>query len=427
MQPIRILCTGDLHLGRRPTSLPTIEDRYAVRYVWGRFVDYAIAQRVDAIALTGDLIDRENRFFEAFGPLQEGLQRLLGASIQVFAVAGNHDYDLLSSVGAFEQKGAHLLGRGGDWESAPLLKDGTTAAEIIGWSFPTQHVLESPMDSFEPPSTGLPVVGLLHAEIDQPDSRYAPVASQELGPAGVSAWLLGHIHRPHELESVRIPAVYPGSLQPLDPGEPGIHGASLVEIPTAGPATFSHVPLATLRYETIDVNLEEVSDQEGFRREVTTTLASHLEATKEVASSVEHAACRLRFTGRTAIHRDIDFFAEPLIDDLIVPFEGTEASVEGYVLDTRPVHDLEELAASGDPPGVLAQIILDLESEKLSPSHEKLLSNLSTDLGDITRSNKYGPLRHASDISSQPSTAHARQLLIRQGMLLLDAMMAQKG
>ena len=37
-----------------------------------RIVDVAIQQRADIVAISGDLIDRENRFFEAFGPVERG-------------------------------------------------------------------------------------------------------------------------------------------------------------------------------------------------------------------------------------------------------------------------------------------------------------------------------------------------------------------
>jgi len=426
MPPLRILCTGDLHLGRHPSRVPAAADELSVRTVWQRFVDHAIRQRVDAVALTGDLIDRENRFFEAFGPLQEGLQRLRGAAIEVFAVTGNHDYDLLSSVSAFEHEGAHLLGAGGTWTSAPLMKEGVPVAHITGWSFPTQHVHESPLDTYKRPASDLPVVGLLHGDLDQPASSYAPVRSADLASTGAAAWLLGHIHRPQVVELSGTPALYPGSLQPLDPGEPGVHGAWLVEVPATGPATFTQVPLATLRYETLEVNLTEVSDQETFIRSVTAALESHLEVAAEAMPSMTHAACRLRFTGRTSMHRHVDAFAERLIDEFTVPLEGAEATVEGYLLDTKPVYDLEALATRTDPPGVLAHVILDLMQGPSTQSHEQLVSALATDLDDFARSNKYQPLRRAADTIDRPDAAQAQQLLIRQGMLLLDELMAQK-
>mgnify|MGYP002763171153 FL=1 len=52
-------------------------------------------QHVDAVALTGDVVDNENATYESLGPLQKGLSRLGEAGIDTIAVAGNHDYDAL--------------------------------------------------------------------------------------------------------------------------------------------------------------------------------------------------------------------------------------------------------------------------------------------------------------------------------------------
>src|SRR5690625_108199 len=78
---MKILCTGDLHLGRRSSRLPEhIDGRaHSSASAWGRVVDLAIAERVDLVLLSGDLIDDANRFYEALGPLEVGLRRLATA------------------------------------------------------------------------------------------------------------------------------------------------------------------------------------------------------------------------------------------------------------------------------------------------------------------------------------------------------------
>ncbi|MEF8866370.1 MAG: metallophosphoesterase, partial [Salinibacter sp.] len=93
--PCRILCTGDLHLGRYPSGVHSRDREWAVDRVWENTVSYAIQQAVDGVVLTGDVVDAQNKRYEALGPLQRGLRRLGDAGIPVVAVAGNHDFDAL--------------------------------------------------------------------------------------------------------------------------------------------------------------------------------------------------------------------------------------------------------------------------------------------------------------------------------------------
>ena len=148
---MRVLCAGDLHIGRRPSRLPTHVDARPLSCAdaWTRIVDHALDARADLVALGGDLVDRANRYFEALGPLERGVRRLADAGIVTVAVAGNHDHDVLPQLaralaptlpaGAFR-----LLGAGGTWERTTIERDGARL-HVDGWSFPAEHVDDDPM------------------------------------------------------------------------------------------------------------------------------------------------------------------------------------------------------------------------------------------------------------------------------------------
>ena len=126
--------------------------------------------------------------------------RLLDAGIQVFAVAGNHDFEALRRLADLVE-GFTLLGANGRWESRALKKNKVAVAEIIGWSFSERHVRQSPVaqllqEPLEAASTPVPRVGLLHAELTASGGKYAPIRQVELDDTGYDAWLLGHIHKP---------------------------------------------------------------------------------------------------------------------------------------------------------------------------------------------------------------------------------------
>ena len=232
--PIRILATADVHIGRRPTRLANSDDahRFSAAHMWEAIVDRAIEEKVDLVALAGDVVDHDNRFFEAIGPLERGLASLASHGIPTFAVAGNHDFDVFPRVAEVVGSDCFcLLGQGGQWEETRFTTKAGQQLCFHGWSFPSAHVPTSPLADYRLASTDVPTLGILHAEVDVPASPYAPVTRAELNSTGVTLWLLGHVHKPDYDKAVGGPPVlYPGSPQALDPGEGGPHGPWLIEI-----------------------------------------------------------------------------------------------------------------------------------------------------------------------------------------------------
>ena len=423
MASLRLLCTGDVHLGRRPTRVPA-EEALTVERVWQACVQTAIRETVDAVVLTGDLIDRENRYFEAIGPLLQGLQQLAAAGISVYAVAGNHDFDTLPSVQAFDREGVHLLGVQGEWTQQPLKKDGETVAILTGWSFPQQHVDQSPLQRFERPPTGAPVIGVMHADAGTAQSRYAPVSHQALQQSGVDLWLLGHIHRPQMLDLPSTQVLYPGSPQPLDPGEQGAHGPWIIDVPARGTPTLTQRPLATLRYAEVVVSLDGCTTPDEIRRQTTLAVEDALAAHVAAQEPLRHLRCRLRFAGRTPLHRAVGAYVADVTSGLSLMHGSATATVEQVAVATRPVHDLQALAQGNDPPAVLAQLLLALEEGRAADGRAALEARLSQALGRLQRSARYQPLRQDADIAWAEEADPPRDLLQRQGLLLLDELLA---
>jgi DNA repair exonuclease SbcCD nuclease subunit len=395
----------------------------SVSSAWKGIVDYAITQATDAVVLTGDVVDRDNRFFESYGPLKQGLSRLADCGIDIVAVAGNHDYEVFPHlVDALDAERFHLLGRGGTWDVVSLDRNASDAVRFVGWSFPTSHVRSSPIDSLELDRSDVPTIGLLHADLDEENSDYAPVRRSDLGDQPVDAWLLGHIHKP-TLHATDNPLVlYPGSPQPLDPGEEGEHGPWLVEVRSSKDITARQVPLATVRYETIDVDVGGVEEKSEFRNAVVEAVE---QAGKSYAGedALQYLVCRLHCTGRTPIHRRLDAYWEETDDQEIPVGNRITAVIDGFHLDTRPDYDLGELSKRSDPPGKLAQVLLDLQNGQ---GHDDLLRQTRRELKQVNQAKKYGPLRRSSLVATPDSADEARELLMRQGLQLLDEMLAQK-
>ncbi len=422
----RLLCTGDVHLGRRPTRLPDGVDPRPLgpAEAFRRFVDLALQRRVHAAVLTGDVVDAGNRFYEAYAVLQSGVKRLLDADVPVFAVAGNHDHDVLARL-ADEVNGFRLLGRDGQWEEAAVVGAEGEQVRLLGWSFPARHVHGSPLTGGFPEiaDDGL-TVGLLHCDCDAGSSTYAPVSLAELRARPVAAWLLGHIHRPSVLSESLPLVLYPGSPQGLDPGEPGPHGAWLVEFRRGTAPRAELVPLAPLRYEPLDVPLEGVHDTEGFDRAVLDAVHGLHERIRGEMSFLRWVACRLRFTGRTALHRHLPALSRQLLAELRVPKDPVDYFAEKVEWDaTRPDHSLDDLARSTDPVGLLARRLLALERREPAEWYERLIRHGRTTMEEQRRSVAYLAL----DDSAQPADEEqVRQTLLRAGFAMLDEFIAQK-
>ena len=114
-------------------------------------------------------------------------------------------------------------------------------------------------------------LGLLHCDRDAVNSPYAPVGNRELQQAGIDGWLLGHIHKPDAL-SVESPNGYLGSLAGLDCSEAGPHGPWLISISGGRIDSVEQLPLAPLRWEFLDVDLEGIGEPEEAKGRILTAL-----------------------------------------------------------------------------------------------------------------------------------------------------------
>ena len=421
---IRILCTGDVHLGRRPSRVPESIDAHALgpAAAWNRFVRSAIELKVHAAVLTGDVADESNRFYEAFSVLQSGVRKLVDAGIAVYAVSGNHDWEVLPRL-ADQIPEFHLLGRGGRWEEAILPSEDAPAVRFLGWSFPARHVSTNPLVSLAAPKPGVVTVGLLHCDCGAAGSSYGPVALEDLKGGSADAWILGHIHKP-EVLSENLPLVlYPGSPQGLDPGERGARGAWLVTIDPGQPPKAEPLPLAGLRWEQIDVPLEGIGDEDSLAGTTIEAMrARHNDIRGEIGDA-KYVGCRLRLTGRTAIHRSLPNLIPRIQDDLKPTFDEVEYFIEKIEDLSRPDLDLDDIAGSNDPAGLLARRLLLLERQDPPEPHLELIRAAGRAIQKKRSGSVFALL---PDSTRQPGDEEIRGMLMKVGLDMLDNLLAQK-
>lgn len=107
---MRLLHTGDLHIGKMLHEFSLLEDQ---REILGQISRIAEEEKADGVILAGDLYDRTIPAKEAVLVFDEFLTGLIDAGRLVFAVNGNHDSgERLSFASALlEKRGLYIAGR----------------------------------------------------------------------------------------------------------------------------------------------------------------------------------------------------------------------------------------------------------------------------------------------------------------------------
>lgn len=345
-----ILFTSDLHLGRTPARVPDAW-RAAVRTtrVWEQLVETALREKVDAVVLGGDVVDAANKYWEALGPLEHGARKLGGAGIRLIAVAGNHDADVLPRLARrLPPDTFTLLGEGGRWETLTLSENGHPALRLLGWSFPREHVDTDPTGTCPAPAgDGVPTLGLVHGDLNAGASRYAPLSLARLQSLPVSGWLLGHLHAP-ALHPGSPWVLMPGSPQPLDPSETGVHSLWRIRLARGVPSRPEPVHPATLHYlETqIELDADTPATEDAIRAAVHEDLN---------ALAATHVVMRLRVGGETRDPSAVETALRHIRE--WEPRPGVV--IDRLVQDARPPLDLRACRKQGGALGQLATLCAD--------------------------------------------------------------------
>jgi len=354
----KLLAIGDMHLGRALAALP--EDlrsrarELGPEQAWKDAVRLAIEEQVDAVLLAGDLVDNSRDFFVAYGHLKKGAEALAAEGIEILAVAGNHDTEILPRLAASIDR-LQLVGEGGKWQAVEL-----DELVVLGWSFPQPQVHSSPLASLPRWHYKKPAIGLLHCDLDQAGSDYAPVERSELEAAPVDAWLLGHIHKPDKLDSDR-PMGYLGSITALRASETGARGPWLIHVKDGG-IDARHIPLAPLRFDLLEIDCSHLESTALLNELILQAADRHLKNLVQLETRPKAVGLRIALTGQSDFAAALADAAGSLADDnRSWPAHGLHCFVHGIESRVLPRLDLEQLAQHPGPGGLLAQRLLALD------------------------------------------------------------------
>lgn len=411
----KFLVTGDIHLGRRtvhPSS--EIDDSdLSVSRSWQRLIETAIDHQVEALLITGDLIDKENAWFEALHSLKAGLQQLDQNNIKVYAVAGNHDALVLPQLDDVlnEVSGFSLLGKGRSWEQVTHQCIDGRSIEIAGWSFDKEHVHANPVSSGVPEPESSLSITLLHTDLNgPPDSGYAPVSETDLANSGRPVWLLGHIHKPNRVQHQNPLILYPGSPHALHANETGVHGPWMMQIEVNGRVHAEQIPLSPVRYEQVEISLDQLTEEwkSEFQSRIITRLNDDLD--RSVRWYVIDVIC----TGDPSYFDTIQHYFNEESEREI------ERSPSIYIRKVvnrtgLPPANLEKLAERGNLEGILAKLLIQLDQPDKRESLQELLQKAEQTRQKVLRHDVFKPVyaEDPGDEASEDVTGEEAEALLK--------------
>lgn len=427
---VRILCTGDIHIGRRASKAPWDDSGtgFSCSEVWQDIVTTAINHQVDLVAISGDIIDRDNKFLESVGAFERGLTQLSRSGIPTVAVGGNHDWESLPRLAeSLAGTGFQLIGEGGAWERVSIAVKGVPKLWIQGWSFPTSRVETSPLagHAFDPPGDGLPLIGMLHADLDQLMSPYGPVSFAELQRVPVSFWLLGHVHAPLLRQGGDAPVLYPGSPLAMDFGELGVHGIWIVDLAPGATPSFTQVALSPIRYLMIDVDVSDVGSQLDLQAQMLHAIRQRIraEAQGEDGKTLRFVSCRIRLAGSTEHYGSLESWCQISTSDLANQIDQIAYEIDSIRNFARPALDLRSLAQFPHPPGILARLLLAIEEGGVV---DEAMTDLLTHATQATRRTHGAAPYGMVEQDTQPDRAAVTEMVHQEAYRLLESLVRQK-
>ena len=339
--------TGDLHLdspfvGLTAEAPPNVAAllRESTILAWRNIVDLALAEQVDFLVVAGDAFERANRTLRGQLVFRDGLARLAEAGIASFVVTGNHDpldgWEPSVAWPALAHRfPAHEV------TAQPVVRDGTEIARVYGVSYHQRDITSNLAKRFQREADAPYAIGLLHANVGglEGAANYAPCTVSDLKASGMDYWALGHIHKHAVLSKKQPTAVYCGNPQGRDPEETDPRGCYLVRVDDGGHAHPEFRPVDVVRWQLIDVPIEELETEEALVDAVTA-------AVDGARSAAERSIVgRVTLTGRGPMHTSL---ARPgLRADVATAAQerlGTAepfAWIEGLRDRTRPAVDVE--------------------------------------------------------------------------------------
>jgi DNA repair exonuclease SbcCD nuclease subunit len=353
---VKIVHAADLHLDSplcglaRYEGAPVDAMRGATRRALENLVDLCLGEGVALLLLAGDLFDGDWKDYATGLFFAAQMSRLRQGDIDVIIVRGNHD--AVSHITKHLELPSNVRELATTRPESVELERWNVA--VHGQSYGKRAVTADLASKYPEPIAGAFNIGLLHTALTgRPGHEpYAPCSPETLRAKGYDYWALGHVHAREQIGD-DAPIVFPGNLQARHARETGPKGATLIDVSDGRIAGMQHRVLDAVRWARCEVDVSEAGS--GF--DVIDSVRAALEAESKRAEGRPLAA-RVVVVGATPAHATL--FDDPDQWHNQIRAAATDAGevwVEKIQVATRPVVDLDELAARDDAVGQVVRAL----------------------------------------------------------------------
>lgn len=294
---MRFIHTSDWHIGRTIRGQERWDEVHSLLEEIASFVE---TQKVELVALSGDVFDVLTPPAEAERVVYDFFCRMNLLKVPVVVIAGNHDspqrFD--SRAGLFSIAGVYVAGRASkDAVFRPIVRSG---AEVIvgalpflseksvikgidymeksetelkgGYTDKIEAMIRALSQNFKPESINILMTHLYfegsipsHTE-RQIDLTNAYAVPAQAIPPHLNYFAVGHIHKQQKIKRTAVPSYYSGSIMKLDFGEEKDQkGFLLVDAKPGVPSNVEFVELSSVRnlmtFESPFDELEKRADE----------------------------------------------------------------------------------------------------------------------------------------------------------------------
>lgn len=360
---MKFIHCSDLHIDsplrglERYEGAPVDAMRAAPRGAMKNIVELATANKVDLVAIAGDIFDGDWRDFNTGLFFTTQLARLAANGIPVVLIKGNHD--AASEITKSLRTPPNVTTLSHRKPETKLFAN--IGLAVHGQSFAERAVVDDLATSYPPAVPGMFNLALLHTSLagNPLHDPYAPTSLDVLKSKGYDYWALGHIHARQVISATSPRVIYCGNSQGRHAREVGPKGCELVTVEDDEIST-EFVPTDTVRWVQIDLDIAGLNDFDGLLD------AARAKLLAEVGNSGDRViATRFTLVGTGKVHSSLVSDPETAIAQIrnvAIECSDGNAWVEKVVHDTRPMYVRKTLEARDDPIGELVRLATALEA-----------------------------------------------------------------